>query len=98
VFAHSNGSLYVPTAFTPNADTRNDVFKPEYTNIQREHYLLRIYDRWGAKMFETTDPDQGWDGRVNGKMQPVGVYVWQVNARIVNGDDVEYHGVVHLMR
>jgi gliding motility-associated-like protein len=98
VFVHSNGSLFVPTAFTPNADTRNDVFKPEYANIQREHYLLRIYDRWGAKMFETTDPDQGWDGRVNGKMQPVGVYVWQVNARIMNGDDVEYHGVVHLMR
>jgi gliding motility-associated-like protein len=98
VFVHSNGSLFVPTAFTPNNDTRNDVFKPEYANIQREHYLLRIYDRWGAKMFETTDPDQGWDGLVNGKMQPVGVYVWQVNARIVNGDDVEYHGVVHLMR
>jgi gliding motility-associated-like protein len=98
VFAHQNGTLFMPTAFTPNADGRNDVFKPSYENIQREHYLLRIYDRWGAKMFETTDPDQGWDGRVNGRMQPVGVYVWQVNARIMNGDDVEYHGVVHLMR
>jgi len=98
VFAHQNGTLFMPTAFTPNADGRNDVFKPTYENIRRDHYLLRIYDRWGAKVFETMNPDEGWDGRINGKMLPVGVYVWQVNARIVNGDDVEYHGVVHLMR
>jgi gliding motility-associated-like protein len=98
VYANPKGMLYVPTAFTPNNDGRNDIFKPEYANILETHYLLRIYDRWGAKLFETTDVKEGWDGTVKGKLLPMGVYVWKINARLISGDDIQQDGVVHLMR
>jgi gliding motility-associated-like protein len=73
--------LIVPTAFTPNNDYLNTWFKPVATRTVKR-YVLSIYDRWGNKIFEwegdndLNDPKVGsWDGKVNGNMQPVGVYV-----------------------
>jgi len=98
VFVSPNGRLYVPTAFTPNANNMNDVFRPLGTNISRDHYILRIYNSWGAKVFETTNPEEGWDGTLNGKPCMNGVYVWKVNVRFIDGIDNEQKGVVHLIR
>lgn len=64
--------VYVPTAFTPNGDGLNDVFLPKTRAI--ENYELTIINRWGAIIFTTQNPQQGWDG----KDAPADVYIAQV--------------------
>ena len=54
--------IWTPTAFTPNGDGMNDLYKPLFHNIIEESFELFIYDKWGKLVFETTDVDQGWDG------------------------------------
>ena len=64
-------------AFTPNGDGINDTYKPVFfcpvitTNF-------KIYSRWGEKVFETEDPNEAWDGKINGLDAPSDVYAWQV--------------------
>jgi len=58
--------LYAPNAFTPNADSFNDVFKPIISG-EPVDYSLRIFDRWGNLVFETRDPKEPWLGNVEGE-------------------------------
>ena len=67
----------VPNAFTPNDDGKNETFKPLITQ-QLSNYLLRIYNRFGQIVFETTDNLKGWNGKLQGRKQPVGAYVYQI--------------------
>ena len=55
--------IYVPNAFTPNKDGLNDLLKPFMIGI-RELKYFRIFNRWGQLVFETQDPNNGWDGRI----------------------------------
>lgn len=88
----------VPNAFVPgNAQVNNGTFKI----VRRgEVELLRftIYNRWGNKVFETTDINQGWDGRFNGEAQPAGVYVYIIEGRLNTGRVVSLKGNVTLLR
>jgi gliding motility-associated-like protein len=72
--------LLVPTAFTPNGDTRNDVLKPLNKNL--EDIVFRVYNRWGEKIYETFDIGQGWDGTFKGQPQDLGVYVWMAEYKL----------------
>ncbi len=67
--------IYFPTAFTPNKDGKNDLFKilhpPDFNS-----YSLSVFNRWGQKVFETKDYTKGWDGTLNGQLQDTGVFVW----------------------
>lgn len=75
-------SFFMPTAFTPNADGRNDFFKPTITgNIQ--HYLFIIFNRWGQKVFETSDFNRGWDGTLKGKQQQTDCFIWACSYQFV---------------
>ncbi|RME01389.1 MAG: gliding motility-associated C-terminal domain-containing protein [Bacteroidetes bacterium] len=65
----------VPNAFTPNGDGINDSFGPVYQCYFAD-YLLRVFNRWGQEVFTSTDPTQGWDGRIDGKEAPSEVYMW----------------------
>ena len=65
----------VPNAFTPNGDGINDSFGPVYQCYFAD-YLLRVFNRWGQEVFTSTDPAQGWDGRIDGKEAPSEVYMW----------------------
>ncbi len=67
-------SIYLPSGFTPNGDGSNDYFVPVGTQISS--YKLRIFDRWGSMVFESSDQDQGWDGKIKGNYASVGVYIW----------------------
>ena len=67
--------VYIPSAFTPNKDGKNDVFKA-FNGEGLNSFLLLIYNRWGQKVFETNNPSQSWDGNFNGQPQAIGVYVW----------------------
>lgn len=71
-------NFYVPSAFTPNGDGINDEFFPQGEGIDPLEYEMYIFDRWGNKIFETTEAMKSWDGRVNALPAPEGVYIWKI--------------------
>jgi gliding motility-associated-like protein len=77
MFVQVTPSLFVPNAFTPNGDDKNNVFKPIMTNL--EFYELFIFDRWGQLILQTTDTEAYWDGTFKGIKCPIDVYVWKIN-------------------
>lgn len=90
-------AVVVPNAFTPNNDGRNDLFKPQaYANIM--NYRLTIYNRWGQPLFDSNDPNTGWDGHFKGQLQDAGAYVWVLTYRDAQGQDRKQTGAVSLVR
>jgi gliding motility-associated-like protein len=91
--------LYVPNAFTPNADGENDFFKPYAPfGVIREMYFA-VYDRWGELMYETDNIyDKGWDGTYKGKKLPPDVYVFYFDAICIDDDNFIKKGNVTLLR
>lgn len=71
----SNCKVFFPSAFTPNNDGLNDVFRI-ITLDNLDHFYLSIYNRWGEKVFETNRSTEGWDGRTNGKLLSHDTYFW----------------------
>ncbi len=67
-------SFRIPNVFTPNGDGHNDVMEIMIENS--EGFILRIFDRWGDLVFETTDPRTGWNGRIGGDDASAGVYYY----------------------
>lgn len=65
----------VPTAFTPNNDGLNDYFRP-HNALKADNYEFRVYNRWGQLVFHSRNWQDKWDGKINGQVQPTGVYVW----------------------
>src|SRR5688572_17314562 len=67
--------FYVPTAFTPNRDGKNDLFRPLlFGNVKKYQFI--IYNRWGEVVFETTDMSKGWNGDLKGRTQSTNLFVW----------------------
>ncbi len=89
--------FYVPTAFTPNGDGRNDVFRPIPVGIQVILYF-RVYDRWGKMVFSTDQYMKGWDGTIGGRPAGIGAYVWDVSGIGFQGKTIDQSGVVTLLR
>lgn len=71
-------TLNMPSAFTPNGDGNNDLFRVKYPSFIKEFHFV-VYNRFGQKVFETKDAYKGWDGRFNGALQPPGTYVWFIS-------------------
>lgn len=88
--------IYFPTAFSPNGDRNNDVFKI-LNAYGLTSFNLSIYNQWGLKIFETNDPAKGWDGTYNGVGQNTGAYVWMCRYK-KNNIEVNRRGVVMLIR
>jgi len=81
---------YIPNAFSPNGDGVNDLFQPFLTpDLQIDTYRFAVFDRWGNQVFETTDPNQGWDGTFRGRELPAGVYVYFVDIDFTDEDGAE---------
>ncbi|HQI70953.1 MAG TPA: gliding motility-associated C-terminal domain-containing protein, partial [Bacteroidales bacterium] len=74
--------IYVPNAFTPNGDGKNDVLFVRSKMLSEFNFL--VYDRWGEKVFETQDIDKGWDGKFKGKACDPGVFVYYLDATCHN--------------
>jgi len=68
--------VYVPTAFSPNNDGLNDVFKPE--ECYMGYYKMEVYNRWGQKVFESSERENGWDGTHKGIAAAQGVYLYKI--------------------
>lgn len=89
-------SIYVPNAFTPGVDQRNDIFIPVTTGILSLHFS--IYDRWGHLLFESSDMQNGWDGTYNNQPCKEGIYNWVLTATDRNKERSERTGSVMLVR
>jgi len=89
--------VYLPDAFTPNGDNRNDVFKI-ITVGNHKIQTFRIVNRWGNVVFETADESVGWDGTFGGAKQDMGTYFYYLKYRCVNGKDYEMKGELTLIR
>ena len=93
-------ALYVPNAFTPNADGINDLFFPKGKDIDPNDFKMWIFDRWGNMIWSTSVWGQGWDGRANGgkDIAQEDVYVWKIKCKDGNGGRHDLVGHVTLIK
>jgi gliding motility-associated-like protein len=94
---YTGPDIYVPTGFTPNGDGRNDVFIPFPVGIKSLNYF-RVYNRWGQLVFSANALHKGWDGRINGREQSTGTYVWMAEGITNQGKVITKRGTVTLIR
>ena len=93
-----DGLAFVPNVFTPNADGLNDTFR--VVGADHERYELSVFNRWGERIFNSTDPEKAWDGTYKNRPVPDGTYVYFLRYadRCRNGLTVERPGHVTLLR
>ncbi|HNE28144.1 MAG TPA: gliding motility-associated C-terminal domain-containing protein, partial [Saprospiraceae bacterium] len=88
--------VFFPTGFSPNNDGFNDALKPESRFIETLYWV--IYNRWGEKVFETTDPEQAWDGTYKGQPLPAETFGYYIRVSCIGGEQWEKKGNVTLLR
>ena len=100
IFIKADYLFYVPNSFTPNGDGINDAFIPETEIIIPSDYSLMIFNRWGNKVFETTNYKQEWDGKINNTnaIAQEDVYIWKVNLLDFNSQRHNYIGNVAIVK
>lgn len=89
--------VFVPSAFTPNGDGLNDNFGV-LGDVTVKNFSLEIYDKWGQRVFNTTDITRKWDGSFKGKKSPNGAYPWFIYYTTGNGTRKYMQGTVMLIR
>ena len=89
-------TIFFPDAFSPNGDDLNEIFRPKLLPVPEYEFL--IFNRWGDLIFETNDPMNGWDGTLNGREAPIGVYVYKINLKSFFGQEFRYFGDFTLVR
>lgn len=94
--------VYIPNAFTPDNDGINDVFFIQGTNIDPDGFDLKIYDRWGEVVFESTDPEAYWMGQGSASNEYYSkdeVYVYRAVIKdLLSGNSYDFNGFVVLIR
>lgn len=91
-----NFNVYVPNVFTPNGDGNNDTFKPVISGVKM--YELLIFDRWGNRLFSTSDQNASWDGTYAGQNCKDDVYVWKIKVSSFSGEMKEMNGHLTVYR
>jgi len=90
--------VYIPNAFSPDGDSRNDVWKPIFNDTSKvEDYELEIYSRQGSLIFQTKDSNAFWDGEYWGYDVSETTFVYRLVARIDN-NDVREEGFIQIVR
>lgn len=89
--------FFMPTAFTPNNDGKNDLFKPVIGGVV-SLYKLIIYNRWGQTVFQTATPSKGWDGKTAGSDPTPQVYIWTCTYQLQGEPTKTERGTVTLIR
>ncbi len=90
-------TLYLPNAFRP-LGANNPVFRPVNSFVSLDSYQFCIFTRTGELVFLTTNPQEGWNGRINGVLAPMNVYVWIVQYKTPDGTLMERTGTVTLVK
>jgi len=93
----SGVEVYVPSAFTPNNDGKNDVLRPITKGIKSMLYF-RVYNRWGQLLFETKEEQLGWNGLMKGLPQQTGAVVWMFEGTGVDDKVYVKKGTTVLIR
>ena len=88
--------VFVPNAFSPNGDGLNDILYVRGWTLEKIDFA--IYDRWGERLFETKDIQEGWDGTFKGKACEPGIYVYYLDATCIGGLQYLHKGNVTLIR
>ncbi|MEO6304047.1 MAG: PKD domain-containing protein [Bacteroidia bacterium] len=100
VEAYSEGCLdidvFIPNTFTPNGDGKNDFLFVRGLKVDEVYFA--VYNRWGEKVFDTTDKTKGWDGIYKSRPADVGVFGWYLKVKCLNGDENFKKGNVTLIR
>lgn len=96
VKVYSEHLLYIPNAFTPNGDGTNDIFYAY--PVGAKYFNMKVFDRWGEKVFESFDPGIGWNGSYRGRVQEPGSFVYLVDATFNDGYTTHSKGTVTLIR
>jgi gliding motility-associated-like protein len=90
------GEMFVPNAFSPNGDGHNDELK--VMGICLESMVFMVFNRWGEKIFESTDQSKGWDGTYKERPVETGVYVYRLEGKTYDGKGFSEKGNVTLIR
>ena len=102
VVVEEDFTFYAPNTITPDGDGSNEYFLPSGIMWDNSKYELYIYDRWGNKIFSTTDPTKGWDGKVQGgksnKLVQEDTYVWKVIVYDQHSKKHQFTGHVNVIR
>ncbi len=93
----NEGCLFVPSAFSPDGDGLNDVFRPRGI-IYPHGYVFSVYNRWGQQVFVTTDINSGWNGMHGASLADIGVYYWYINYINTDNEAVTAKGDVTIIR
>ncbi len=93
----TDAALEFPNCFTPNGDGVNDEFRCSYRSLK--NYEIWIYNRWGRRVYTSTDPSEGWDGKIGGANAAEGVYMYVAQAESFDkGIKLHRKGTVTLIR
>jgi gliding motility-associated-like protein len=92
--------FYLPTAFSPNGDGTNEEYRGKGLLTEKNNYKMLIYSPWGEVVFESTDFNQGWNGRLKnfGELLPQGTYKAFVTYNDYNGKRIEFSSNVVLLK
>ncbi len=96
-FQKCNYEIFIPNAFTPNGDGKNDFFRPHY-EYSPTHFKMSIYNRYGQLLFSSSDPSIGWDGSIQGVQQPMDTYVWVISYTDKKNIPHAIRGTIELIR
>lgn len=94
-YLSGNSKLQPYNIITPNGDNLNDSFRVDYENIIE--YDIKIYNRWGEKMYESKDVSQAWDGSFNGEKLPPGTYYYLLNAKGADFKEYSVNGTITVL-
>jgi gliding motility-associated-like protein len=90
--------IYIPNVFSPHKIGNNDIFKISGVGFQTEGFVMSIYDRWGNMIYQTTDVNKGWDGKIKGNvLAEFGTYVYKIRVRDYMNREKTYVGHIIVM-
>lgn len=100
IYIEPEFAIYIPNAFSPNLDPKNETFFATGIGIDTERFHMYIFDRWGELIFESNSLDKGWDGMAKGKTTPVqeDVYIYKVIAYDLKNNKHDLTGHVTVVR
>lgn len=90
--------IYFPNAFSPENNGTNDYFYIQFSNIQTQDFIIRIFNRWGQMIYESQNPHFKWDGKYNGNIVPPDVYTFVIQFRDPRNFLHEYRGFITVLR
>jgi len=89
--------LYIPSAFSPNGDSKNPTFQPKGQYIKS--FEMYIFDRWGMQVYHTTDITKGWDGSVGGgNISQEDTYIYKIQVTDAQKHEHAYVGSINVLK